>query len=149
MCDHFSFAVARLFVCGHYILDANDPSTKCYSNYFVRGSTILLFFSKQNQKSLFILNILNFCCLRFCICFFVVYLITRSNQRSVSAGLSQVHIIGHIPPGLCLSSWSWNYYHIVNRSVTFLCTHCMGRTQEFTFICCNPWLNKHNCVTAA
>ncbi|KAM5179854.1 LOW QUALITY PROTEIN: sphingomyelin phosphodiesterase [Mantella aurantiaca] len=27
----------------------------------------------------------------------------------------KVHIIGHIPPGLCLKSWSWNYYRIVNR----------------------------------
>uniref|UniRef100_A0A4W3GML9 Sphingomyelin phosphodiesterase 1 n=1 Tax=Callorhinchus milii TaxID=7868 RepID=A0A4W3GML9_CALMI len=27
----------------------------------------------------------------------------------------KVHIIGHIPPGLCLRSWSWNYYRIVNR----------------------------------
>ncbi|XP_030055726.1 sphingomyelin phosphodiesterase [Microcaecilia unicolor] len=27
----------------------------------------------------------------------------------------KVHIIGHIPPANCLRSWSWNYYHIVNR----------------------------------
>nr|DBA32293.1 TPA: hypothetical protein GDO54_000096 [Pyxicephalus adspersus] len=27
----------------------------------------------------------------------------------------KVHIIGHIPPGLCLKSWSWNYYRIINR----------------------------------
>ncbi|NXX13447.1 ASM phosphodiesterase, partial [Podargus strigoides] len=27
----------------------------------------------------------------------------------------KVHIIGHIPPGHCLRSWSWNYYRIVNR----------------------------------
>ncbi len=108
------------FVFGHYVLDANDPfTTKCYSNYFVRGSTILLFLSKQNQKSLFILN--------FCCCGFVFVFLFCLFKRSVSAGLSQVHIIGHIPPGLCLSSWSWNYYHIVNRSVTFLWTHCMGR----------------------
>ena len=29
----------------------------------------------------------------------------------------QVHIIGHIPPGLqdCLKAWSWNYYSVINR----------------------------------
>ncbi|XP_078252026.1 sphingomyelin phosphodiesterase-like, partial [Rhinoraja longicauda] len=26
----------------------------------------------------------------------------------------KVHIIGHIPPGLCMKVWSWNYYRIVN-----------------------------------
>ncbi|XP_076130134.1 sphingomyelin phosphodiesterase [Alosa pseudoharengus] len=35
-------------------------------------------------------------------------------QESENKG-EKVHIIGHIPPGLCLASWSWNYYHIVNR----------------------------------
>ncbi|KAM9437444.1 sphingomyelin phosphodiesterase isoform 3-T8 [Salvelinus alpinus] len=35
-------------------------------------------------------------------------------QASEEKG-ERVHIIGHIPPGLCLSSWSWNYYHIINR----------------------------------
>lgn len=35
-------------------------------------------------------------------------------QASENRG-DKVHIIGHIPPGLCLGSWSWNYYHIINR----------------------------------
>ncbi|RVE63904.1 hypothetical protein OJAV_G00140930 [Oryzias javanicus] len=35
-------------------------------------------------------------------------------QASEDKG-EKVHIIGHIPPGLCLGSWSWNYYHIINR----------------------------------
>ncbi|XP_015280491.1 PREDICTED: sphingomyelin phosphodiesterase [Gekko japonicus] len=30
-------------------------------------------------------------------------------------GGEQVHIIGHIPPSHCMRSWSWNYYHIINR----------------------------------
>lgn len=30
------------------------------------------------------------------------------------------HIIGHIPPGLCLSSCSWNFYHITNRKLHWL-----------------------------
>ncbi|XP_053703199.1 sphingomyelin phosphodiesterase [Synchiropus splendidus] len=35
-------------------------------------------------------------------------------QSSESKG-EKVHIIGHIPPSLCLASWSWNYHHIINR----------------------------------
>ncbi len=91
-----NFAVARLFVFGHYVLDANDPfTTKCYSNYFVRGSTILLFLSKQNQKSLFILN---FCCLWFCIRFFCsVYLIKVCFRWSLSGPHHRSH-----PPGTLL-----------------------------------------------
>ena len=36
----------------------------------------------------------------------------------------QVHIIGHIPPGIsdCLKGWSWNYYKVVSRSVQHLST---------------------------
>lgn len=35
-------------------------------------------------------------------------------QTSETKG-EKVHIIGHIPPSLCLASWSWNYHHILNR----------------------------------
>ena len=37
-------------------------------------------------------------------------------QESEDTG-EKVHIndiIGHIPPGLCIEMWSWNYYKIVN-----------------------------------
>ncbi|MCI4388328.1 hypothetical protein PGIGA_G00084420 [Pangasianodon gigas] len=40
----------------------------------------------------------------------------------------KVHIIGHIPPGLCLSSWSWNYYHIVNRYESTITGQFFGHT---------------------
>nr|XP_040038008.1 sphingomyelin phosphodiesterase [Gasterosteus aculeatus aculeatus] len=40
----------------------------------------------------------------------------------------KVHIIGHIPPGLCLGSWSWNYYHIVNRYETTITGQFFGHT---------------------
>ncbi|TNN79008.1 Sphingomyelin phosphodiesterase [Liparis tanakae] len=39
-----------------------------------------------------------------------------------------VHIIGHIPPGLCLGSWSWNYYHIVNRYESTVAGQFFGHT---------------------
>ncbi|XP_016120244.1 acid sphingomyelinase-like phosphodiesterase 3b [Sinocyclocheilus grahami] len=56
-----------------------------------------------------------------------------SKALSVSAGLSQVHIIGHIPPGLCLSSWSWNYYHIVNRYESTITGQFFGHTHVDEF----------------
>ncbi|XP_029029048.1 sphingomyelin phosphodiesterase [Betta splendens] len=40
----------------------------------------------------------------------------------------KVHIIGHIPPGLCLGSWSWNYYHIVNRYESTIAGQFFGHT---------------------
>ncbi|XP_066507582.1 sphingomyelin phosphodiesterase [Hoplias malabaricus] len=40
----------------------------------------------------------------------------------------KVHIIGHIPPGLCLTSWSWNYYHIVNRYESTITGQFFGHT---------------------
>ncbi|XP_066444653.1 sphingomyelin phosphodiesterase [Eleutherodactylus coqui] len=40
----------------------------------------------------------------------------------------KVHIIGHIPPGLCLKSWSWNYYRIVNRYESTIAAQFFGHT---------------------
>ncbi|XP_061557652.1 sphingomyelin phosphodiesterase isoform X1 [Phycodurus eques] len=48
-------------------------------------------------------------------------------QTSADKG-EKVHIIGHIPPGLCLSSWSWNYYHIVNRYESTITGQFFGHT---------------------
>ncbi|XP_056141127.1 sphingomyelin phosphodiesterase [Lampris incognitus] len=48
-------------------------------------------------------------------------------QTSEEKG-EKVHIIGHIPPGLCLSSWSWNYYHIVNRYESTISGQFFGHT---------------------
>ncbi|TKS82953.1 Sphingomyelin phosphodiesterase [Collichthys lucidus] len=48
-------------------------------------------------------------------------------QASEDKG-EKVHIIGHIPPGLCLSSWSWNYYHIVNRYESTIAGQFFGHT---------------------
>uniref|UniRef100_A0A3Q2PSV7 Sphingomyelin phosphodiesterase n=1 Tax=Fundulus heteroclitus TaxID=8078 RepID=A0A3Q2PSV7_FUNHE len=48
-------------------------------------------------------------------------------QASEDRG-EKVHIIGHIPPGLCLSSWSWNYYHIVNRYESTITGQFFGHT---------------------
>lgn len=45
----------------------------------------------------------------------------------------KVHIIGHIPPGLCLSSWSWNYYHIVNRYESTIAGQFFGHTHVDEF----------------
>ncbi|XP_072515418.1 sphingomyelin phosphodiesterase [Salminus brasiliensis] len=45
----------------------------------------------------------------------------------------KVHIIGHIPPGLCLSSWSWNYYHIVNRYEGTITGQFFGHTHVDEF----------------
>uniref|UniRef100_A0A1A8I2K9 Sphingomyelin phosphodiesterase n=2 Tax=Nothobranchius kuhntae TaxID=321403 RepID=A0A1A8I2K9_NOTKU len=48
-------------------------------------------------------------------------------QASEDKG-EKVHVIGHIPPGLCLSSWSWNYYHIVNRYESTITGQFFGHT---------------------
>ncbi|XP_075707385.1 sphingomyelin phosphodiesterase [Rhinoderma darwinii] len=40
----------------------------------------------------------------------------------------KVHIIGHIPPGICLKSWSWNYYRIVNRYESTIAAQFFGHT---------------------
>lgn len=48
-------------------------------------------------------------------------------QTSEDKG-EKVHIIGHIPPGLCLGSWSWNYYHIVNRYESTVTGQFFGHT---------------------
>ncbi|MBN3300635.1 ASM phosphodiesterase, partial [Amia calva] len=48
-------------------------------------------------------------------------------QESENNG-EKVHIIGHIPPGLCMKSWSWNYYHIVNRYESTITGQFFGHT---------------------
>lgn len=53
-------------------------------------------------------------------------------QASEDKG-EKVHIIGHIPPGLCLSSWSWNYYHIVNRYESTVTGQFFGHTHVDEF----------------
>ncbi|KAG7261376.1 hypothetical protein CRUP_036090, partial [Coryphaenoides rupestris] len=53
-------------------------------------------------------------------------------QASENLG-EKVHIIGHIPPGLCLSSWSWNYYHIVNRYESTITGQFFGHTHMDEF----------------
>lgn len=53
-------------------------------------------------------------------------------QASEDKG-EKVHIIGHIPPGLCLSSWSWNYYHIVNRYENTITGQFFGHTHMDEF----------------
>lgn len=45
----------------------------------------------------------------------------------------KVHIIGHIPPGLCLKSWSWNYYHIINRYEGTVAGQFFGHTHVDEF----------------
>uniref|UniRef100_A0A8C7IWN9 Sphingomyelin phosphodiesterase n=1 Tax=Oncorhynchus kisutch TaxID=8019 RepID=A0A8C7IWN9_ONCKI len=53
-------------------------------------------------------------------------------QASEEKG-ERVHIIGHIPPGLCLSSWSWNYYHIINRYEGTITGQFFGHTHMDEF----------------
>ncbi|XP_003465367.1 sphingomyelin phosphodiesterase [Cavia porcellus] len=45
----------------------------------------------------------------------------------------KVHIIGHIPPGHCLKSWSWNYYRIVSRYENTLAGQFFGHTHVDEF----------------
>uniref|UniRef100_A0A8C2PLW0 Sphingomyelin phosphodiesterase n=1 Tax=Cyprinus carpio TaxID=7962 RepID=A0A8C2PLW0_CYPCA len=56
----------------------------------------------------------------------------RILQESENKG-EKVHIIGHIPPGLCLSNWSWNYYHIVNRYESTITGQFFGHTHVDEF----------------
>lgn len=58
--------------------------------------------------------------------------LTQVLQSSEDKG-EKVHIIGHIPPGLCLSSWSWNYYHIVNRYESTIAGQFFGHTHTDEF----------------
>ncbi|KAM9320676.1 sphingomyelin phosphodiesterase [Gastrophryne carolinensis] len=45
----------------------------------------------------------------------------------------KVHIIGHIPPGRCMKSWSWNYYRIVNRYEGTIAGQFFGHTHVDEF----------------
>ncbi|XP_078393279.1 sphingomyelin phosphodiesterase [Cetorhinus maximus] len=45
----------------------------------------------------------------------------------------KVHIIGHIPPGLCMKVWSWNYYRIVNRYEGTIAAQFFGHTHVDEF----------------
>uniref|UniRef100_H0WLG5 Sphingomyelin phosphodiesterase n=2 Tax=Otolemur garnettii TaxID=30611 RepID=H0WLG5_OTOGA len=45
----------------------------------------------------------------------------------------KVHIIGHIPPGHCLKSWSWNYYRIIARYENTLAGQFFGHTHVDEF----------------
>ncbi|XP_063289377.1 sphingomyelin phosphodiesterase [Pelobates fuscus] len=42
--------------------------------------------------------------------------------------MEKVHIIGHIPPGICAKTWSWNYYRIVNRYESTISAQFFGHT---------------------
>ncbi len=42
----------------------------------------------------------------------------------------KVHIIGHIEPTECLSSWSENYYRIVNRYESTIVGQMFGHTHN-------------------
>ncbi|KAK2828672.1 hypothetical protein Q5P01_019706 [Channa striata] len=53
-------------------------------------------------------------------------------QASENKG-EKVHIIGHIPPGLCLGSWNWNYYQIVNRYESTIAGQFFGHTHRDEF----------------
>ncbi|XP_026184498.1 sphingomyelin phosphodiesterase [Mastacembelus armatus] len=53
-------------------------------------------------------------------------------QASEDKG-EKVHIIGHIPPGMCLGSWGWNYYHIVNRYESTIAGQFFGHTHRDEF----------------
>ena len=44
--------------------------------------------------------------------------------------LLKVHIIGHIDPTECLSSWSENYYRIVNRYESTIVSQMFGHTHN-------------------
>ncbi|GCB81143.1 hypothetical protein scyTo_0022126, partial [Scyliorhinus torazame] len=45
----------------------------------------------------------------------------------------KVHIIGHIPPGVCMKVWSWNYYRIVNRYEGTIAAQFFGHTHVDEF----------------
>ena len=48
---------------------------------------------------------------------------------------SQVHVLGHIPPGTgsCLKHWSWNYYQIINRYSHIIAAQFFGHTHHDEF----------------
>ncbi|XP_069325549.1 sphingomyelin phosphodiesterase isoform X3 [Eulemur rufifrons] len=56
-----------------------------------------------------------------------------SRSMETQAGKRNVHIIGHIPPGHCLKSWSWNYYRIVARYENTLAGQFFGHTHVDEF----------------
>ncbi|MED6269881.1 hypothetical protein CHARACLAT_004141 [Characodon lateralis] len=58
----------------------------------------------------------------------LVHVLQASEDRG-----EKVHIIGHIPPGLCLGSWSWNYYHIINRYESTVTGQFFGHTHMDEF----------------
>uniref|UniRef100_A0A3Q4AJ71 Sphingomyelin phosphodiesterase n=1 Tax=Mola mola TaxID=94237 RepID=A0A3Q4AJ71_MOLML len=64
-------------------------------------------------------------------------------QASEDKG-EKVHIVGHIPPGLCLSSWSWNYYHIINRYESTITGQFFGHTHldEFQMFYDEPTMTR-------
>uniref|UniRef100_UPI00398EAFBA sphingomyelin phosphodiesterase n=1 Tax=Pristiophorus japonicus TaxID=55135 RepID=UPI00398EAFBA len=53
-------------------------------------------------------------------------------QEAENSG-DKVHIIGHIPPGLCMKVWSWNYYRIVNRYEGTIAAQFFGHTHVDEF----------------
>ncbi|XP_059502883.1 sphingomyelin phosphodiesterase isoform X1 [Stegostoma tigrinum] len=53
-------------------------------------------------------------------------------QEAEDSG-DKVHIIGHIPPGLCMKVWSWNYYRIVNRYEGTIAAQFFGHTHVDEF----------------
>ncbi|KAL2806609.1 sphingomyelin phosphodiesterase isoform 5 [Daubentonia madagascariensis] len=56
-----------------------------------------------------------------------------SRSMETQEGKRNVHIIGHIPPGHCLKSWSWNYYRIVARYENTLAGQFFGHTHVDEF----------------
>ncbi|XP_077197155.1 sphingomyelin phosphodiesterase [Paroedura picta] len=48
-------------------------------------------------------------------------------QEAEESG-EKVHIIGHIPPSHCMRTWSWNYYHIINRFESTVTGQFFGHT---------------------
>ncbi|XP_034787933.3 sphingomyelin phosphodiesterase isoform X2 [Pan paniscus] len=55
------------------------------------------------------------------------------SSMETQEGKRKVHIIGHIPPGHCLKSWSWNYYRIVARYENTLAAQFFGHTHVDEF----------------
>ncbi|CAM9514869.1 unnamed protein product [Lampetra fluviatilis] len=45
----------------------------------------------------------------------------------------KVHVIGHIAPGLCRKTWSWNYYHIINRYESTIAAQFFGHVHTDQF----------------
>uniref|UniRef100_UPI00359018B4 sphingomyelin phosphodiesterase isoform X2 n=1 Tax=Myxine glutinosa TaxID=7769 RepID=UPI00359018B4 len=53
-------------------------------------------------------------------------------QAAETAG-EKVHVIGHIPPGLCRKTWSWNYYRIINRYESTIAGQFFGHVHTDKF----------------